>query len=100
MTRFERIREALQHAFTPQHLQIEDQSHLHAGHAGAATGRGHFRVELVSAVFRGMTPVQRHRAVYSALGGLMQSEIHALSLSLRAPEEHNTAEAAAPISAP
>lgn len=87
MTRIERIRETLQQAFAPQHLHIEDQSHLHAGHAGAATGRGHFKVELVSSAFAGMTPVQRHRAVYSALGTLMQTDVHALSLSVRTPEE-------------
>lgn len=87
MTRIERIRATLQQAFAPQHLHLEDQSHLHAGHAGAASGRGHFRVELVSSAFANMTPIQRHRAVYSALGDLMQSDIHALSLSARTPDE-------------
>jgi BolA protein len=87
VTRIERIRETLQQTFAPQRLHIEDQSHLHAGHAGAASGRGHFRVELVSDAFAGMTPIQRHRAVYSALGALMQTDIHALSLSARTPEE-------------
>lgn len=91
MTRIERIGDSLQRAFAPQQLHIEDQSHLHAGHAGAATGRGHFRVEVVSAAFEGMTPVQRHRAVYSALAELMRTDIHALSLSARTPSEAGAA---------
>ena len=87
MNRVERIRETLQLAFTPDHLAVHDDSHLHAGHAGAATGKGHFRVEIVSAAFAGQRPLQRHRAVYAALDALMQTEIHALSVSARAPDE-------------
>lgn len=87
MTRVERIRAALEQAFQPEQLQIEDQSHLHAGHAGAATGRGHFRIDIVSASFAGMKPLQRHRAIYAALGTLMQTDIHALSVGARTPEE-------------
>lgn len=87
MTRVERIRAALEQALQPEQLQIEDQSHLHAGHAGAATGRGHFRIDIVSACFAGMKPLERHRAVYAALGILMQTEIHALSVGARTPEE-------------
>jgi BolA family transcriptional regulator, general stress-responsive regulator len=85
--RVERIRETLQTAFAPEHLAVHDDSHLHAGHAGAATGKGHFRVEIVSAAFDGLRPLQRHRAVYAALDALMQTEIHALSVSARAPGE-------------
>lgn len=81
------IRAALTAAFAPQHLVIEDESHRHAGHAGAATGRGHFRVEIVSAAFAGLPPLARHRQVYAALGALMQTDIHALSLQARAPGE-------------
>lgn len=87
MTRVERIRAVLEQAFEPARLQIEDQSHLHAGHAGAATGRGHFRIDIVSARFAGMKPLERHRAVYAALGALMQTDIHALSVGARTPEE-------------
>ncbi len=87
MSRIDRIRTVLEQAFQPLQLDIEDQSHLHAGHAGAATGRGHFRVEIVSTAFAGMKPLERHRAVYAALGELMQTEIHALSLAARPPED-------------
>lgn len=87
MTRLDRIRAALTSAFAPLRLVIEDESHLHAGHAGAATGRGHFRVEIVSAAFEGLPPLARHRQVYAALDELMQSDIHALSVKALAPEE-------------
>jgi BolA protein len=86
MTRIERIRAALQ-ALQPEHLAIEDQSHQHVGHAGAATGRGHFHVDIVAAAFAGESPVARHRRVYAALGELMQTDIHALSLRAKAPGE-------------
>jgi BolA family transcriptional regulator, general stress-responsive regulator len=85
VNRVEQIRETLQKAFAPERLAVHDDSHLHAGHAGAATGKGHFRVEIVSDAFAGMRPLQRHRAVYAALDALMQTEIHALSVSARAP---------------
>ena len=87
MTRLDRIRAALTAAFAPLHLVIEDESHLHAGHAGAATGRGHFRVEIVAAAFEGQPALARHRKVYAALGDLMASDIHALSIQARAPGE-------------
>lgn len=86
MTRIDRIRAALA-ALQPQRLEIEDQSHEHAGHAGAATGRGHFRIEIVAAAFAGESPVARHRRVYAALGELMQTDIHAVSLRALAPGE-------------
>lgn len=83
--RIERIRTALETAFPDARLTIEDESHLHAGHAGAMGGRGHFRLRIVSAAFAGRSPIARHRAVYAALGGLMQSDIHALSIDAQAP---------------
>ncbi len=85
--RLEMIRAALTAAFAPQHLVIEDESHRHRGHAGAADGRGHFRVEIVSALFAGQPALARHRQVYAALGDLMQSDVHALSIQARAPDE-------------
>ncbi|WP_395682026.1 BolA family protein [Dokdonella sp.] len=85
--RVEQIRERLVAALAPSELAIEDESHRHAGHAGARDGRGHFRVRIVSTAFRGQLPLARHRAVYAALGELMQTDIHALAIDARAPEE-------------
>lgn len=81
------IRAALEAAFAPRSLEVVDDSHRHAGHAGARDGRGHFRVALVSERFRGMAPLARHRAVYAALGELMATDIHALSIDARTPED-------------
>lgn len=91
LSRLEKIRAALTAAFAPQRLVIEDESHLHIGHAGAATGRGHFKVEIVAGAFAGQPMVARHRQVYAALGELMQTDIHALSIQARTPEELSTA---------
>lgn len=82
--RVEAIRELLAAAFAPTELEVHDDSHLHIGHAGARDGRGHFRVRIVSPAFAGMAPVARHRAVYAALGDLMQTDIHALSIQATA----------------
>ncbi len=79
------IRAALEAAFAPLSLDVIDDSHRHAGHAGARDGRGHFRVALVSAAFEGMGALARHRAVYAALGELMATDIHALSIDARTP---------------
>jgi len=87
VTRTEKIHAALVAAFAPQRLVIEDESDRHHGHAGAASGRGHFRVEIVSSAFAGQPPLARHRQVYAALGDLMQTDIHALSIQARAPGE-------------
>lgn len=88
MTRIEKIRCALEQALEPIHLEIEDDSHLHAGHAGAATGRGHFTVKVVSQAFAEQTLIARHRQVYAALDALMQTDIHALSIRALTPAEH------------
>jgi BolA protein len=79
-TRVEAIRAVLEAAFAPEVLEIRDDSHRHAGHAGAQDGRGHFHVVIASAAFAGQPPLQRHRAIYAALGELMQTDIHALSI--------------------
>lgn len=84
--RVERIRARLQQ-LAPSELDIEDESHKHAGHAGARDGRGHFRVRVVAVAFSGESLLARHRRVYAALGDLMQTDIHALALDARAPEE-------------
>ena len=86
MTRIERIREALA-ALQPVTLDVIDDSHKHAGHEGARDGRGHFTVRIVSPVFAGMAPLARHRAIYAALGEMMQTDIHALAIEAKAPGE-------------
>jgi BolA family transcriptional regulator, general stress-responsive regulator len=85
-TRIERMRERLQ-ILTPSELIIEDDSHRHAGHVGARDGRGHYNVRIVAAEFSGQSLLARHRRVYVALGDMMQTDIHALALDARAPED-------------
>lgn len=80
-TRVDKIRERLEQAFAPQSLQIDDDSHRHAGHPGARDGRGHFRVRIVSARFAGLNAIERHRMVYGALDELMSTDIHALQIT-------------------
>ncbi len=85
--RITKIGQKLQHALEPESLNIEDESHLHAGHAGAKSGGGHYTVTLVSQKFSGKTPIQRHRMVYEALNEMMQKEIHALNIKASTPDE-------------
>jgi BolA family transcriptional regulator, general stress-responsive regulator len=85
--RAERVRERLGARFAPLELRVEDESHLHAGHAGAAGGASHFRVRIVAAAFRGLTPIARHRLVYAALADLMRGEIHALAIEALPPPD-------------
>jgi BolA protein len=82
----ERMTDQLQ-VLAPQLLQIEDESALHAGHEGAKSGGGHYRMRLVSDRFRGLSRVARHRLVYDALELLMRREIHALAMTLQSPDE-------------
>jgi len=81
------IREKLTAAFAPSRLDIIDESHLHAGHAGAASGGGHFAVIIVADAFAGKNLLARHRMVYEALGDAMKTEIHALSVKAYTPQE-------------
>ncbi len=84
--RVERIRQTLIAAFAPNSLEINDDSHLHAGHAGARSGKGHFTVHIVSQAFAGKSPIERHRMVYAALDEMMQTDIHALSVKATTPD--------------
>lgn len=84
--RIEKIEAALQ-VLVPLSLRVVDESHKHAGHEGARDGRGHFAVEIVSAAFVGLAPLARHRKVYEAVGSLMQTDIHALSIQAKSPQE-------------
>ena len=74
------MRRLLELAFTPESLEIDDESYKHVGHEGARDGHGHFRVLIVSEAFAGMNLLQRHRSVYKALGELMKTDIHALNI--------------------
>ena len=83
------IRERLS-GLAPDALEVFDESHEHAGHAGAKDGGGHFRLVIVSREFAGKPQVARHRLIYEALGDLMPKQIHALAIRAYAPEELGT----------
>ncbi|HXP77090.1 MAG TPA: BolA family protein [Stellaceae bacterium] len=85
-----RIREKLTSALNPTRLEVIDESHRHAGHAGARPGgETHFRVEVVAAAFQGKSRLERQRLVYETLREEMSNQIHALSLVTRTPGEAN-----------
>lgn len=84
--RIEMIRHCIESALAPSVLEIEDQSHMHAGHSGHG-GAGHFKVKIVSDKFDGQLPLARHRMVYAAVDSLMPAEIHALSIDAIATGE-------------
>ena len=81
-----RIEAALRGQLAAEHVEVVDESHLHAGHAGARSGGGHFRVLVVSPRFADLRPLDAQRLVYGALGDMMESEIHALSIRTLTPE--------------
>jgi BolA protein len=87
-TRLATLRTRLEQALAPEALEIIDESAKHAGHAGAASGGGHFIVHITAQAFQGKSLIQRHRLVYDAAGDMMHNEIHALSIHARAPDEH------------
>lgn len=86
-SRAERIVSELRQALHTDQVELIDESHLHAGHAGAREGKGHFRVRIVSADFAGLRTLQRHQLVYRSLGEMMQTDIHALSITALTPDE-------------
>jgi len=73
----------LTEALSPLQLQITDDSHLHAGHAGAQSGKGHFTVSIESNIFTGLSRLKQQQLVYSALGNMMQTDIHALIIKIQ-----------------
>lgn len=90
MTTTETIATTLRLALDAREVTVEDESALHAGHAGAASGGGHFRVTVVSSRFEGKSLVARHRMVYAALASEMQHAIHALTLTTLTPGQHRS----------
>ena len=85
--REQRLRDRLVQRFAPLELTIADEGHLHAGHAGAAGGLGHFRVRIVSREFRGVAPLARHRLVYAAVDDMLSTDIHALAIEALPPAD-------------
>ena len=84
-----RIEEKLQAAFSPTELEVIDESHLHAGHAGARPqGESHFRVRIVAEAFGGQSRVARQRLIYKTLSEELATDIHALALDVQAPGEN------------
>ena len=86
-SRIARMRVQIATALKPTELEIIDDSHLHAGHAGAREGKGHYSVRIVSGEFTGLRPLQRHQLVYKALADMMHTDIHALAIVALAPNE-------------
>ncbi|MFM8467609.1 MAG: BolA family protein [Oxalobacteraceae bacterium] len=93
MNRVERIHQLLSLSLSPVSLTIDDESALHAGHAGAASGGGHYRIRMISARFEGLGKLGRHRLVYDCLREMMQKDIHALAMTLLTPAEATASEA-------
>jgi intracellular septation protein len=87
VNRAQRLRERLESRFAPAQLTVEDESHLHEGHAGAAGGQSHFRIRIVAEAFRGISSVARHRLIYAAVDDLMKSDIHALAIEASPPDK-------------
>ena len=85
--RRERLAGRLEDGLGPDHLEVIDDSHHHAGHAGAADGRGHFTVLIVSQRFAGLSTLERHKLVYQVVGDMMTTDVHALSIQALAPGE-------------
>ncbi|HRA80520.1 MAG TPA: BolA family protein [Thauera sp.] len=86
-TTAERIRVCLVDAFSPHEIEIRDDSALHAGHAGARDGGGHYSVRIVAGAFAGKGTVARHRMIYQALGDMMKRDVHALAIQAISAEE-------------
>ncbi|HKJ16866.1 MAG TPA: BolA family protein [Xanthomonadales bacterium] len=85
--RITEMRRRLEQALNPEQLSIEDEGHMHVGHEGARDGRGHFRVMVISDAFEGLSMLQKHRAIYDALGDLMKTDIHALAIDAYSSSE-------------
>jgi len=82
--------ERFRQAFPEATIQVEDESHLHVGHAGAAGGAGHFRVRVIDATFEGLRPIARHRLVYDAVSDWIPARVHAMNIMAMTLEEAGT----------
>lgn len=85
--RVARIRAHLDAALHPIDIEITDDSHMHAGHAGTRDGKGHYSVRVVAACFTGLRPMARHQLIYRAVAEMMHTDIHALSIVAISPDE-------------
>ncbi|MEM7083707.1 MAG: BolA family protein [Pseudomonadota bacterium] len=85
--RIERMKALLQEALTVDSLEIIDDSHKHAGHAGAKDGHGHFTLKITATEFDGLTTIKRHRLIYEVLGDMMKTDIHALRILATPPAD-------------
>ncbi len=83
----EAVRGRIAAALPLAQIELQDESHLHAGHAGAQGGGGHFRVKVIAGAFVGLSTVARHRLVYDAVRDWMPDRIHALAIEARTPDE-------------
>ncbi len=83
----ERIRTCLVEAFAPTEIEVHDDSAMHAGHAGARDGGGHYSLSIVATAFAGRNTVARHRMIYQALSDMMKRDIHALAIKANTAEE-------------
>ena len=81
------VRERLYQDLGAEFVEVDDQTHLHAGHSGAAAGGSHFEVLVISTMFEDLTTLARHRLIYQAMGDAMTRDIHALSIKAFAPSE-------------
>lgn len=85
--RIDKIRAGLTIALQPTELEVTDEGHKHVGHEGAKSGKGHFHVRIAAKQFQGLSPIHRHRLIYAAIEGLMETDIHALSIEATTPTE-------------
>jgi len=87
--RIKLIEQHVHDAMPVSHMQVEDESHLHAGHEGAKSGLGHFSLLVVSEIFADMSPLQRHRLINQAMGNLFKTDIHALTIQAMTQVEYD-----------
>ena len=85
--RIKMIKKVLEEKFSPLEIEVLDESHKHVGHLGARSGKGHFKLTIISKRFEGLPMIQRQRLVYRALASLMETDNHALSMSTLTPSE-------------